>query len=154
MAREEKPYRMYRGGRVKGKVPTTVRRPQSARGGNGAGGADGTPYRGPGARPDRRRRHLGRWIVLGLFLLVTLIVVWGVFGYLSVASGVADANKRLDPDAKAALTKQNGLLVSHPTIVLMLGTDNADVTGRTTDNHSDSIMLLRTDPSHHRLYYL
>jgi LCP family protein required for cell wall assembly len=36
----------------------------------------------------------------------------------------------------------------------MLGTDNAQVAGRTGDRHSDSIILLRTDPSHHRVYYL
>jgi LCP family protein required for cell wall assembly len=36
----------------------------------------------------------------------------------------------------------------------MLGTDNAQIGGREGDRHSDSIMLLRTDPSHHRLYYL
>ena len=36
----------------------------------------------------------------------------------------------------------------------MLGIDNAAVPGREGDRHSDSILLLRTDPSHHRLYYL
>ena len=45
-------------------------------------------------------------------------------------------------------------MLSHPTTILMLGTDNARVGGREGDMHSDSIMLLRTDPSHHRLYYL
>src|SRR5581483_1047595 len=77
-----------------------------------------------------------------------------VAGWLSVASGVSDANKRLSPDAKAQLAKQNGLLISHSTTVLMLGTDNAALASRAGDMHSDSIMLLRTDPSHHRLYYL
>jgi len=155
MAREEKPYRVYRGGRVKGKVPTTGRRVLSGRGADGSGGGDAPPvYRGPGARPVRRGRRIGRWVALGLVLLVVLFVVWAVLGYVSVSHGVSDANNRLDPDARAALTKQNGLLVSHSTTILLLGTDNADVAGRTTDNHSDSIMLLRTDPSHHRLYYL
>ena len=36
----------------------------------------------------------------------------------------------------------------------MLGTDNSALASRAGDMHSDSIMLLRTDPSHHRLYYL
>ena len=37
----------------------------------------------------------------------------------------------------------------------MLGTDNnAKLASRAGDMHSDSILLLRTDPSHHRLYYL
>jgi LCP family protein required for cell wall assembly len=156
MAREEKPYRVYRGGRVKGKVPTTGRRPLSARSGDGGGPVAEAPpaYRGPGALPRRGRRHIGRWIALGVLVLVVLVIVWAVLGYLSVSHGVADANDRLDPDAKAALTKQNGLLISHSTTILLLGTDNADANGRATDNHSDSIMLMRTDPSHHRLYYL
>jgi LCP family protein required for cell wall assembly len=44
--------------------------------------------------------------------------------------------------------------MSHSTTVLLLGTDNSQVGGRAGDRHSDSILLLRTDPSHHRLYYL
>lgn len=154
MAREEKPYRIYRGGRTKGKVPTAGRRVGT---GPTAGAAGGTtappPYRGPGARPERKR-HVGLWVGLSLVALLVLVVLWGVFGYLSVSHGVSDANGRLDPDAKAALQKQNGLLVSHPTTILLLGTDNSELASRAGDDHSDSIMLLHTDPSHHRLYYL
>jgi LCP family protein required for cell wall assembly len=148
MAREEKPYRVYRGGRAKGKVPTTTR---GGRVRTGTGKK--SEYRGPGAS-TRTTRHWGRWIALGLLALVVLLVVWGVAGWFSVSGGVSDANKRLDPDAKAALTHQNGLLLSHSTTVLLLGIDNSPVAGRTGDMHSDSIMLLRTDPSDHRLYYL
>jgi polyisoprenyl-teichoic acid--peptidoglycan teichoic acid transferase len=148
MASDEKPYRVYRGGRTKGKVPTAGR---SSRVRSGSGT---TPeYRGPGSAAPRKRRW-GRWIALGLLLLVVLVVVWSALGWLSVSSGVSDANKRLDPDAKAALTHQSGLLISHPTTVLLLGIDNSTAAGRSGDMHSDSIMLLRTDPSHHRLYYL
>jgi LCP family protein required for cell wall assembly len=147
MAREEKPYRVYRGGRTKGKVPTKSR---SSR----VRSADGAPseYRGPGAA--RRPPRWGRRIALAIGVVILLFIVWGIAGWFSVSSGVSDANKRLDPDAKAALVKQNGLLNTHSTIVLMLGTDNAAIAGRTGDMHSDSIMLLRTDPAHHRLYYL
>jgi polyisoprenyl-teichoic acid--peptidoglycan teichoic acid transferase len=83
-----------------------------------------------------------------------LIVVWAVASWFSFSSGVSDANKRLDQNAKLALADQSGLLLSHSTTILMLGTDNAAVGHREGDMHSDSIMLLRTDPSHHRLYYL
>jgi LCP family protein required for cell wall assembly len=148
MASDEKPYRVYRGGRTKGKVPTT------GRSGRVRSGSGSTPeYRGPGTGAPRKRRW-GRWIALGLLVLVALIVVWSVAGWISVSGGVSDANKRLDPNAKAALAKQNGLLLSHPTTVLLLGIDNSQAAGRSGDMHSDSIMLLRTDPSHHRLYYL
>jgi LCP family protein required for cell wall assembly len=149
MAREEKPYRVYRGGRAKGKIPTV--RPGRVR------SADGPPnvgeYRGPGTATPKPR-HWGRWIGLGFLLIVVFLVVWGVLGWLSVSSGVSDANKRLTPDAKTALAKQNGLLLSHSTTILLLGVDNSDLASRAGDMHSDSIMLLRTDPSHHRLYYL
>jgi LCP family protein required for cell wall assembly len=148
MAGEEKPYRVYRGGRTKGKVPTKARsgRVRSADG-------SGSDYRGPGAGKQKHARW-GLRIGLTIAALVVLAIVWAVLGYLSVSGGVSDANKRLDPNAKAALNAQSGLLISHSTTILLLGTDNADVAGRTGDEHSDSIILLRTDPSHHRLYYL
>jgi LCP family protein required for cell wall assembly len=155
MAPEEKPYRVYRGGRVKGKVPSAADRPArnstlrlGRRGGRARGGNRKRNARGAG------QRHWLRWVGIGVATFLVLFVIWGVTSWLSFSSGVSDANKRLDPDAKAALAKQGGLLLSHSTTVLLLGTDNADNNGRTTDRHSDSIMLMRTDPQHHRLYYL
>ncbi len=158
MAREEKPYRVYRGGRAKGKVPTASSRPgrTSRDPAGGSGASEGrSEYRGPGApRPGTRRPRWGRRIAIALAVLVILIVVWGVASWFSFSRGVSDANKRLDQNAKLALTTQSGLLISHPTTILMLGTDNSQIGGRAGDRHSDSILLLRTDPSHHRLYYL
>jgi LCP family protein required for cell wall assembly len=157
MAREEKPYRLYRGGRTKGKVPSTANRParvSPGRSSRGGGNEDSAPYRGPSAPRPNRLRHWRRWVLLGVLVLIALFVVWGVTSWLSFSSGVSDANKRLDPAARAQLTHQGGLLLSHSTTVLLLGTDNADVTGRQGDDHSDSIMLMRTDPAHHRMYYL
>ena len=160
MAPDEKPYRVYRGGRAKGKVPTTPRpgrKKGDAAGRRGAGGRAGTPseYRGPGARRKGGKPRWGRRIAIGAAVVLILIVVWAIASYIAFSSGVSDANKRLDPDAKAALKHQGGLLISHSTTILMLGTDNnAKLASRAGDMHSDSIMLLRTDPSHHRLYYL
>jgi len=151
MAPDPKPYRVYRGGRTKGKVPAPARPLRLPRdGGNGAH----TDYRGPGAGPGRKRFTRKRVILLVLLVLVALVIAWAVASWLSFSSGVADANGRLDQNAKLALTKQNGLLISHSTTVLMLGTDNARIGGREGDRHSDSILLVRTDPKHHRLYYL
>jgi LCP family protein required for cell wall assembly len=151
MAREEKPYRVYRGGRAKGKVPTVrPARVRTSDEGKGGGPAD---YRGPGTSTPKRARW-GLRIGGALGALLVLVIVWAVAGWLSVSHGVSDANKRLTPDAKSALAAQSGLLISHSTIVLMLGTDNSALASRAGDMHSDSIMLLRTDPSHHRLYYL
>jgi LCP family protein required for cell wall assembly len=151
MAPDPKPYRVYRGGRTKGKVPAPARPQRLPRdGGNGAH----TDYRGPGAVPGRRRFSRKRVVLLVLLVLIALVIAWAVASWLSFSSGVADANQRLDQNAKLALTKQNGLLISHSTTVLLLGTDNARIGGREGDRHSDSILLLRTDPQHHRLYYL
>jgi polyisoprenyl-teichoic acid--peptidoglycan teichoic acid transferase len=148
MATEPKPYRVYRGGRVKGKVPAPAR--------PGRPGRPGTPpdYRGPGAVPKKRRIGRGRLALLIVLVLLLVLIVWAIASWFAVSSGVSDANGRLDPNAKLALAHQNGLLLSHSTTILMLGTDNARVGGREGDRHSDSILLMRTDPSHHRLYYL
>jgi LCP family protein required for cell wall assembly len=156
MPPEEKPYRVYRGGRTKGKVPVTPRngRRTAKATGSGTGAESRSEYRGPGAPTRRKRPRWGRRIAIGAIVVLLLIVVWAVASWFSFSSGVSDANKRLDPDAKAALTSQGGLLLSHPTTILMLGTDNSNIGNRAGDEHSDSIMLLRTDPSHHRLYYL
>jgi LCP family protein required for cell wall assembly len=147
MAGVEKPYRVYRGGRVKGKVPLDrpARRP---RGGNGR--VPPTP-RTP--RPRRRwswRRRIGTT----LFVLVVLLIVWGVAGFLAFRSGVAAANNRLPASATAALTKDNGALLTNSSDILLLGTDHMNNDQRVSDFHSDSVMLLRVDPSRHRLVYL
>jgi LCP family protein required for cell wall assembly len=159
MGEEEKPYRVYRGGRTKGKVPSTADRPsrflsprQARKGGANGGEKSGADYRGPAGGAKKKPRW-GRRVAIGLGVVLVLIVVWGVTSWLSFSGGVSDANKRLDPNAKAALSKQGGLLLSHPTTVLLLGTDNGEV-GRAGDNHSDSMLLMRTDPKHHRIYYL
>ena len=159
MAREEKPYRVYRGGRAKGKVPTAPSRAgrtqRDAAGGRGASaGGSRSDYRGPGARSGSRRPRWRRRIAIGAAAFFVLVVVWAVASWFSFSSGVADANKRLDQNATLALASQGGLLISHSTTILLLGTDNSQIGGRSGDRHSDSILLLRTDPSHHRLYYL
>jgi LCP family protein required for cell wall assembly len=91
-----------------------------------------------------------------LLALVVLLVIWSVAGYLSVRSGVSAANKRIAPGTTSVLSKQNALLLSSGTNILLLGTDHSTngQPGRSADQHSDSMMLLRTDPSRHRLVYL
>jgi LCP family protein required for cell wall assembly len=152
MAAGEKPYRVYRGGRTKGKVPLQRRaeqegRPKRGEGGNGGG-------RAPVQRQQRRRWSWKRRIGVLVVLLVVLIVVWAVAGYLALRGGVTGANSRLPAGTDAALTTQSGLLLSNPSVILLLGTDHSSLASRAADKHSDSIMLLRTDPGRHRLVYL
>ena len=149
MATGQKPYRVYRGGRVKGRVP--LDRPQTRP------ERDGRTPRQPRVRSPRRRWSWKRRIGLSLLLLLVLIVVWSIAGYLSFRSGVAKANDRMNktsPGINRILAKQKGLVLSNPTTILMLGRDHANTDQRVGLNHSDSIMILRTDPGRHRLVYL
>jgi len=45
-------------------------------------------------------------------------------------------------------------MLDNSTSILLLGTDHSLAVSRSGEQHSDSITLLRTDPAHHRLYYL
>src|SRR5919197_6156562 len=149
----EKPYRLYRGGRVKGRVPT-IERPPRAR----PPEPDGRRrYRGPGPKPTPRRPRKIRWgreIGIAIVLIVLFFVVWAVVGYLSFRSGVSAANKRLPKPAARALAADRGSMFSTPSNILLLGTDHSLAVSHSGDRHADSITLLRTDPDHGRLYYL
>jgi polyisoprenyl-teichoic acid--peptidoglycan teichoic acid transferase len=147
MPAQEKPYRLYRGGRAKGRVPLQ-RLTTPKRDGAGTDAAGRPPTR------HRRPRRLGRWIVVSVIGLVLLAIVWGVAGYFSFRSGVKEANARIPGSAANVLTPQDGLLTSTPTTILVLGTDGSVSGGRADANRTDSIMLLRTDPRRHRLAFL
>ena len=153
--RGEKPYRVYRGGRAKGKVPA-IPRPTRERDGRGDG--DGRRnYRGPAAkRPATGWRSWGwkRWTALSLLGLFVVLVIWMLAAYLSFRGGVKAANKRLPEAARLALQPDNGMMLSHASDILLLGTDHSLNSSRSGDQHSDSIMLLRTDPKHDKLFYL
>jgi LCP family protein required for cell wall assembly len=153
----EKPYRVYRGGRTKGRVPLARREREARRAVRSDGGGPGRIVE----RRPRRRLWLGwtwrRWTLVTILGVILFFVVWGVAGYLSVSSGVSDANDRLPKNVRPVLTPDNGLLFSNSTTILMLGTDHATGragNGRGADQHSDSITLLHTDPGKHRFYYL
>ena len=142
MAVGDKPYRLYRGGRTKGKVPLErrTRRP-----------SDPTTPSGPEA-PRRRRWAL--WIALGFAGLLVLFVAWGVLGYLSFSRGVHKANDRLPRSAVTRLAKQDGSVLSNPTTILVIGTDGGSAPGRGDAHRSDSLLLIRTDPGKNRISYL
>jgi LCP family protein required for cell wall assembly len=176
-ASEEKPYKVYRGGRDKGRVPLARRDREARRAqrsdGPGAGPGPGSPPgKGPskgsgkitrkGDRPRRRSRlwfgwSWRRWTLVTLLSLILLVVVWGILGYLSVESGVSAANKRVPAKVRAALAPDTGSLYDTGTNILLVGTDHATGKGeqsRGVDQHGDSLTLLHTDPGHGRLVYL
>src|SRR3990170_115173 len=141
MAEGQKPYRVYKGGRAKGRVPTAARPEPQRQGAERRTSAPGRP---------RWRRRIG----LTLLLLLVLLVVWTVASYLSFRAGVADANARLPKTVAAGLAPQEGALASKPSLILLLGTDGDRTPARIDARRSDSILLVRTDPGRHRLAYL
>jgi LCP family protein required for cell wall assembly len=157
MASGDKPYRVYRGGRTKGRVPLATR-PEPGRGRDGGTGGDGKG-RSRSDRPRRKRQTTWTkktWFGLAFLLLLVVFVVWVVASYLAFRKGVEHANKRAAavPGLQRALAAQDGLLLSRPTNILVLGTDHANTDARVGLQHSDSIMLVRTDPTRHRITYL
>lgn len=148
MAPKEKPYRVYRGGRLKGPVKHEPLRREHREATDGSGAY-------PSPKPTRRswRRPLKTVLVL-LALVLVLGVVWGVLGYLSFRSGVKDANERLPEGAQAALASQSGLLLTTPTNILVLGIDEGGARGRGGSARSDAILVIRSDPDAGRMAQL
>jgi LCP family protein required for cell wall assembly len=84
--------------------------------------------------------------------IVVGLALWGGLSLLAISRGVSDANGRIPPGMRAQLQTSDGLLLSRPTTLLVLGTDGG--AARPSATRSDSIMLIRTDPSRKRVYYL
>jgi polyisoprenyl-teichoic acid--peptidoglycan teichoic acid transferase len=143
MAVGDKPYRVYRGGRTKGRVPLERNVRKRERPGGG------------GAPPARKRpRRWGLWAALAVGALFLLTILWGILGYVSFSNGVEKANERLPRRTSNQLAEQDGSILSNPTTTLLIGTDGGSAPGRTDARRSDSLMLMRTDPDKHRLTYL
>jgi polyisoprenyl-teichoic acid--peptidoglycan teichoic acid transferase len=150
VADKEKPYKVYRGGRVKG----PVRAPLGQERGDGRERSDGDGYRGTSAEPIRKRRRWRRRVALFVLLLVLLTVAWGVLGFLAFRNGVEEANDRLDGEARAALTPSEGSILSVPSNILLIGSDAGPGKGRSRKGLSDSLMFVRSDPDAHRMSLL
>jgi LCP family protein required for cell wall assembly len=161
MAQGEKPYRVYRGGRVKGRVPTLAQ-PERAPARDRDARKPLDRFKGPGPKRQRepsqkktRRANWRRRVLIGVITFIVLVLVWAVASYLSLRSGANDANKRLSASTRAALVPQNGLILSNPSVILLLGTDHSSrIKQRSGFRRTDSMMLLRTDPGKGRLNYL
>ena len=149
MAQGDKPYRVYRGGRTKGRVPLQRRVEQTPRRDGGRPDRPVTPApTGPSAP---RRRRWPRRVGIVVVVLLLLVVVWAFASYFALARALDGANQRLGP---VALDEQSGLLISDPSTTLLLGTDAGPGAGREGAQRSDSIMLVHTDPDRGRTSYL
>ena len=88
MSSEEKPYRVYRGGRARGKVPTLPRPERRAK-------PDGSGPDRPGTRArPKRRRNYRRWFAIALGSPVLLVAVPALGGVLY---GGVRTQRRLHP---------------------------------------------------------
>jgi LCP family protein required for cell wall assembly len=142
VARKDKPYRVYRGGRVQGPagqiIPREKAQPAQQRDGR---------YLGPG--PVRKKRRRWRRVVGVLLLVIVLAALaWGVLGYLAFRGGVKEANERLPSGTERALAPQDGMVLTTPTNVLVLGIDTGGA--REGRGRADAIMLVRSDPDENR----
>lgn len=171
--RAEKPYRTYRsGGRRRSSLDDELvgLKPRPGRGGGAArdgaagreaGDAAAAPYRryraDAGAQPAAESRRRFRWRHVPLFLVVALVVagVVGVVlawpGYARFDDAVDRSNRRLGPEATAALDPDEGwFLATSPTTVLLLGVDSK----QGEPARSDTILLMRFDPDSHTINQL
>jgi len=147
VARKDKPYRVYRGGRAKGPIRHEPLKEEARR-----RDGDGYTYKGP--KPARKPRRWRRRILWALIGVILLFLVWAVLGYLAFRSGIKDANKRLDPLAARALTPQKGLLLSNASNILVLGADTGSKSRQGSQGRADTIILIRTDPDQHKIALL
>ena len=152
MAHGDKPYRVYRGGRAQGSVP--LKRKQGPSEGSRATSKGSSERRFHLHRPRLRGRRWKRWTAIVLGVLFLLIVSWALASYFALRAGVQKANKRLGAPAAHALSPMHGLMLTTASNILVLGTDHSSNAARAADDHSDSIMIVHTDPSHHRIVYL
>ena len=93
---------------------------------------------GPGWRPrNRQPRSLKFWVIAITVIVVVLFLAWLTLGLLAVRTSISQANERLDPRARAALSPSASIL-SNPTAILVMGVDD--------QANSDTLQVIRFDP--------
>jgi LCP family protein required for cell wall assembly len=172
-SKPSKPYRTYRGGRAGRDDPDSARF-DFAGGGSGTAAPPrprtpqglarpdlrsdaalpGRPVAVPGSRPPGGIRSW-RWkriIAIAVPVVCLLFAGWLYLGYRSFSNEVAKANKRLNKATLATLQPAGNILTS-PQISLIMGSDSRGANA-ISGARSDSILLVRTDPSHHLISML
>ncbi|MSO48128.1 MAG: LytR family transcriptional regulator [Thermoleophilia bacterium] len=93
---------------------------------------------GPGWRPRRRQpRSLKFWVIAIAAIVLFLLFVWLALSLLAMRSSILQANDRLDPRARTALSPA-GSILSDPTAILVIGVDERA--------NSDTLQVIRFDP--------
>ena len=179
-SKPRKPYRTYRGGRAGGIDDADAARfdftgrsapaaaPARAPTPEGLPAPDMRPSREPlpgrrvaeppppggpaGPRRGFFRRRWRRILAIGIPVLFLLFAFWLYLGYRAFSDEVAKANKRIDKRTRAALTP-TGNILRNPQISLVMGSDSRGQSA-TAGARADSILLVRTDPSHHLISML
>src|SRR5262249_44410968 len=113
MPEEEKPYRVYKSGRGRGKVPSLGRKKPGT-----LGRPPSDPKRRRAPKSTRRRILQAAGILVCLF--VAWLAAWILASYFSFRDGVDAANARLPVGAKRALTHKGGMLFDTSTTILLL----------------------------------
>lgn len=145
MTTDGKPYRLYKGGRAKGRVPLQ-------RASTPEPGSTSSSHPSPASPTRGRRWSVRRWVTVGLAVVGVGLVVLVTLSVLAVSRGVAEANDRVAAGVRAQLADGEGLVAGSPRTILVLGTDGGE--RRAGASRADSIMLVRTDPGKKRISYL
>jgi polyisoprenyl-teichoic acid--peptidoglycan teichoic acid transferase len=103
----------------------------------------------PRAAQARRRFHW--WYLLAIPLALAIAGgVWAYFGYSAFNKAVHQSNTYIHPKARAALVDPQAGVLSGPTTVLVLGSDQRGH----QPARSDSILLMRFNPHTHTVSQL
>jgi LCP family protein required for cell wall assembly len=96
---------------------------------------------------------VGRLLAIALPLAIVALAGWIGYGYLQFRDSVERANRRVSAATRRQLTPASGPPLRRATTVLVLGSDRRPGEGPGT-SRSDSIMLVRSDPSRGRMVEL
>jgi len=100
---------------------------------------------------ERRRRRFHWWYLLAIPLALAIAFgVWGYAGYSTFNKAVVKSNHRITRATRAALVDPHGGVLSAPTTLLVLGSDQRGH----EPARSDSILLMRFDPRTHTVSQL
>jgi LCP family protein required for cell wall assembly len=142
---------LYRGGR-RGQA-ATARRPERSAEPEPVWRDDRRPR---GDRPDlalvpataRKRKLFHWWYLLAVPLALAIAFgVWAYLGYKAFDKAVAHSNRDVGSHIRSALLDPTSGVLGKPTTVLVLGSDQRGH----QPARSDTIMLMRFDPSSHSL---